>query len=546
MLNIQPRETQKTALNLLREHWNSERTFVLYAPVGFGKTAIAAMITDGLIAHKKRILFIAPYTVLIEQTLNRFVQYGINPDDISIIWQKHPAYDPEKLIQIASADTLIRRELPTNIDLIIIDEAHIRRKNLLEYIRDTDAKVIGLSGTPFAAFMGLYYKKLIKPASMRELIELGELSPYEFFAPTKPNLEGVKTQSTSMGNDYNESQLERIMCGADLVGNVVQNWLENGNDLPTICFCVNVKHANYITTRFRKHGINADVMTAKTPADERRQIISRFESGITKIIINVGVLVAGFDSDVRCIIYARPTKSEIRWIQCLGRGLRTAEGKDKCIIFDHSGTVHRLGFPDQIEYDTLRSTDNGLATASQRPTESYEKKPRECSQCHYMKPVGIYECPKCGHKPLACEDIETDETRSIQKITKSKQRKPTHEEKQSWWSQILFYRHNLLQTKNKYLSDGWCAHMYRKKFGVFPRGMTDIIMEISPEVRNFIISQQIAYAKSLEKQAKTSIDASGDTAPQTNTPQQNLAFLVDKIREERRNNQQTQSLGDSL
>ncbi|WP_228745891.1 hypothetical protein, partial [Klebsiella pneumoniae] len=27
----------------------------------------------------------------------------------------------------------------------------------------------------------------------------------------------------------------------------------------------------------------------------------------------VGVLVAGFDSDVRCIIYARPTKSEIRW-----------------------------------------------------------------------------------------------------------------------------------------------------------------------------------------------------------------------------------------
>ena len=62
----------------------------------------------------------------------------------------------------------------------------------------------------------------------------------------------------------------------------------------------------------------------------------------------------GFDSDVRCIIYARPTKSEIRWVQCLGRGLRKAQGKDKCLIFDHSGSVHRLGFPDDIEYDELR------------------------------------------------------------------------------------------------------------------------------------------------------------------------------------------------
>jgi superfamily II DNA or RNA helicase len=49
--------------------------------------------------------------------------------------------------------------------------------------------------------------------------------------------------------------------------------------------------------------------------------------------------VAGFDSDVRCIIYARPTKSEIRWLQALGRGLRTAPGKESCLIFDHSGTA---------------------------------------------------------------------------------------------------------------------------------------------------------------------------------------------------------------
>ncbi|EOZ0566576.1 DEAD/DEAH box helicase, partial [Yersinia enterocolitica] len=126
---------------------------------------------------------------------------------------------------------------------------------------------------------------------------------------------------------------------------------QNGRDLPTVAFCVNVAHANYVTIQFNKVGINAEVMVAETPHEERQLIIHRFEMGATKIIVSVGVLVAGFDSDVRCVIYARPTKSEIRWLQSLGRGLRTAQGKESCLIFDHSGTVHRLGFPDSIEYN---------------------------------------------------------------------------------------------------------------------------------------------------------------------------------------------------
>lgn len=50
-------------------------------------------------------------------------------EDIGFVWRDHPNYDPTRLIQIASADTLIRREFPDNIDLLFIDEAHLRRKN---------------------------------------------------------------------------------------------------------------------------------------------------------------------------------------------------------------------------------------------------------------------------------------------------------------------------------------------------------------------------------------------------------------------------------
>ncbi|ELE6318301.1 phage baseplate assembly protein V [Salmonella enterica] len=356
-LTITPNFAQERALNMLRRDWKSHNTFMVYAPTGSGKTGLAAFIVAGFVSRGMRVLFCAPYTILIGQTANRFVEYGLPGDDIGYIWADHPNYDPDRKIQIASADTLIRRVFPDNIDLLIIDEAHLRKKRILqdiERLRASGVKVIGLSGTPFSPFLGKYYDRLIKPTTIGELIQRGDLSKYEFYAPTKPDLKGVKTKSSlEYGSDYNETQLAEIMCGSTLVGDIVQNWLENGRDLPTIAFCVNVAHANFLTIQFNQAGVNAEVMTADTPVDERQAIIHRFETGATKIIVSVGVLVAGFDSDVRCIIYARPTKSEIRWLQALGRGLRIVPGKESCLIFDHSGTVHRLGYPDSIEYDDL-------------------------------------------------------------------------------------------------------------------------------------------------------------------------------------------------
>lgn len=49
-------------------------------------------------------------------------------------------------------------------------------------------------------------------------------------------------------------------------------------------------------------------MTAETPHDQRQVMVHRFETGATKILVSVGVLVADFDSDARYIIYTRPTK----------------------------------------------------------------------------------------------------------------------------------------------------------------------------------------------------------------------------------------------
>ncbi len=503
MLNITPNFAQERALNMLRRDWKSFNSFMVYAPTGSGKTGLAAFIADGFVSRGMRVLFVAPFTVLINQTSRRFVEYGLPEDEISFIWRNHPSYDPALKIQIASADTLIRREFPDNIDLLIIDEAHLRRKQILieinRLITETNVKVIGLSGTPFSPFLGNYYSRLIKPTTIGELIQRGDLSGYEFYAPSKPDLKGVKTTvSAEFGSDYNETQLAEIMCGADLVGDIVDNWLQNGRDLPTVAFCVNVAHANYVTIQFNKVGINAEVMVADTPHEERQLIIHRFEMGATKIIVSVGVLVAGFDSDVRCVIYARPTKSEIRWLQSLGRGLRTAQGKESCLIFDHSGTVHRLGFPDSIEYNELPSKSDGMKdSASREAEERTEKLPKECTECHFMKPAGVYVCPKCGFKPLAGQDVDTDTQRGLKRLGKGK-RAFTQSDKQAWWSQIKFYQRQR-SSMGKPVSDGWCSHTFHDKFSEWPNGLSDFPMEITPEVNSYIKHKRISFAKGREK-----------------------------------------------
>ncbi|HDL6674291.1 TPA: DEAD/DEAH box helicase [Yersinia enterocolitica] len=503
MLNITPNFAQERALNMLRSDWKSFGSFMVYAPTGSGKTGLAAFIADGFVSRGMRVLFIAPYTILINQTAQRFIEYGLPEDEISFIWQKHPSYDPTLKIQIASAATLIRRQFPDNIDLLIVDEAHLRQKQILIEIerltRETQVKVIGLSGTPFSPFLGNYYQQLVKPTTIGELIQRGDLSGYEFYAPSKPDLKGVKTTNTiDCGRDYNENQLAEIMCGADLVGDIVDNWLQNGRDLPTVAFCVNKDHANFVTMQFNKVGINAEVMVDKTPHEERQLIIHRFEMGATKIIVSVGVLVAGFDSDVRCVIYARPTKSEIRWLQALGRGLRTAPGKESCLVFDHSGTVHRLGFPDSIEYNELPSKSDGMKdSASREAEERTEKLPKECTECHFMKPAGVYVCPKCGFKPLAGQDVETDTQRGLKKLGKGK-RVFTQSDKQAWWSQIKFYQRQR-SSMGKPVSDGWCSHTFHDKFSEWPNGLSDFPMEITPEVSSYIKHKRISFAKGREK-----------------------------------------------
>lgn len=76
-LTITPNFAQERALNMLRRDWKANDTFMVYSPTGSGKTGLAAFIVAGFVSRGMRVLFCAPYTILIGQTANRFVEYGL-------------------------------------------------------------------------------------------------------------------------------------------------------------------------------------------------------------------------------------------------------------------------------------------------------------------------------------------------------------------------------------------------------------------------------------------------------------------------------------
>ena len=477
------RPHQSRAIAMLRASLaGGKRRPMVQAPTGFGKTLLSAAITDGARRKGKRVLFVVPALSLINQTVEAFAAEGIL--EVGVIQGMHELTDWSQPVQIASVQTLMRRRLP-ECDVAIVDEAHRWFDFYGTWFAQAKHPIIGLSATPWTKGLGKHYDDLIIAATTSELIEAGYLSRFRVYAPSHPDLSGVRT----LAGDYHEGDLGEAMDKAPLVADVVKTWDRLGEGRPTLCFAVNRVHARHLQKQFEAAGVPTAYVDAHTEIEEREAIAEKFHNGSVRVVVNVGCLTTGVDWDVRCIILARPTKSEMLYTQIIGRGLRTAEGKDDCIILDHSDTTLRLGFVTDIRHETL---DDGKTREKAEAREKKEALPKECPSCHFLKPAKVHQCPACGFKPEKQSTIECVDG-DLLEITKGKNRMSAAD-KVSLFGQLKFF------AQQRGYSEGWAAHQFKRKAGVWPVGPVKQAApkEPTPETLSWIKSQQIRYAKRRE------------------------------------------------
>jgi superfamily II DNA or RNA helicase len=281
-----------------------------------------------------------------------------------------------------------------------------------------------------------------------------------------------------------------------IVADVVGTWLKLAERRPTLCFAVDRAHARTLQDSFEAAGVATGYVDANTPKAEREAVRRAFADGRLSVVCNVGVLTTGVDWDVRCIVLARPTKSEILFTQIVGRGLRAAEGKDHCLILDHSDTTLRLGFVTDIRHTRLDG-GGGARLGGEPEPERAEPKPKECPQCHYVRAARLSHCPACGHVPMRSANVENVAGELVDLSAQRKANTAEWAEKVAFMAQLKAYA---IQTGKK---DGWIAHKYRAKFGVWPNDQrvkyAKPAAAVSPEVRSWITAQNIRYAKGREK-----------------------------------------------
>jgi superfamily II DNA or RNA helicase len=459
---------QQRAIDQLREALASgAKRPLLMAPTGAGKTVIASTIIRSAADRGKRVYFTVPAVDLVDQTFNSFFREGIY--DMGVIQANHPQTNHARPVQIISIDTLARREVAPP-DICIVDEAHRRNKGLSARMRDPAwAKTIwiGLSATPWSKGLGQDYDRLIIATTTQELIERGYLSPFRVFAPVHPDLSNVKV----VAGEYQQDQLSAAMQAGGLVGDIVTTWLELWGKDKTLCFGVDCAHAMAIQRSFEAAGISCGYQDANTPREERKAIARKFASGELRVVANVGTLTTGVDWDVRCLVLARPTKSEMLYVQIIGRALRTAPGKESALILDHSDTTLRLGFVTDIHHDILddgRPKPKAAKDRDQRDPKS-PPLPKECKSCHALKPARVLTCPACGFTPRPEDTVEAvdGELREFSRKKTIKTERNTQIER-DFYAQLLTYQ------REHFYKPGWAAINFKKRFGDWPRDMKTV------------------------------------------------------------------------
>lgn len=409
------RPHQQIALDNLRAAYRAgHRAPVLVMATGGGKTHTAAEIIRSAITRGNRVWFLAHLREILDATSRKLTAEGIGHGHIMAGLES----DPDAMVQVVMVQTAVRRlGKYRKPDLIVIDEAHLA-------VADTYTKVIADCGHPRLLLLtatpirldgrGLreVADVLVQSCSTAELIADGLLAPIRYYAPSQPDLTGVR----SIGGDYATGELADAMQRSTVTGDAVAHYRKLAHGRPAVAFCVSIKHAETTAAEFTAAGYRATAISGNSTTAERDAALQGLQAGNLDVVVNCALWVAGVDCPaIGCVILLAPTKSVTKYLQSIGRGLRTHPGKSDLIVLDHAGNVMRHGLPtDQREW----SLDGAKKRSRQQDDVEAVRQCEMCFACYPPQPI----CPQCGHahpvKPRKLEVVDGD----LQEITEIKRK----------------------------------------------------------------------------------------------------------------------------
>lgn len=369
------------------------RRILIQLPTGGGKTVLAGQALLCATNLGFRAHFDVHRRELIKQTSSSFLAQGLPHSFIAA----RRDFEPQALLHLASVQTLANRlDIVLPPDLIVVDEAHHATaatwaEPLAAY---PEAFIIGLTATPErldGRGLNEHFDAMVVGPSPAELIARGYLSPYEYFAPSIPDMTGVPTQA----GDFVRSAAAAVVDRPHLVGDIVDHYLRLAPGEQGIVFAINREHSRNIAEAFKAHGVPAMHVDGAMGDKERDFFDDAFRCGDVRVGVNVGLFSEGYDvPNIGYVGMGAPTKSLVKHLQDCGRGLRMSAGKTRAVLCDHAGNAvtRQLGLPDDDREWSLEGRAKRQAAAAADAVPGV----RQCKRCFRVSPSTVRSCPGCG------------------------------------------------------------------------------------------------------------------------------------------------------
>ena len=358
------REHQEEALkNLSEMRLNGGTIALVQGATGSGKSAIGVFDAK---AVGRRTLFIAHTKELVEQGEENFRKLWPEVSTGKFLGDEH---ETDAFVICASIQSIIRNmDLfePEDFGYLVIDEAHHASaesyQKLLGYFRPSF--ILGLTATPDRADgedLLEIFKTMAHKLDIKDAVERGVLAPVRCIrVKTNIDLSDVRIN----GFKYNSLDLETAVFVPGRNELIVDTYLEYVKNKPTVIFCTSVRHADTIAEMLREKGISAESVSGKTR--NRKQILEDYEDRKISVLCACDLLNEGWDSPQTEVLFmARPTMSKTIYLQQLGRGMRTYEGKEFLMVFDFVDNANMFNCPYSLHrvLDLSQYVPGGLVLA---------------------------------------------------------------------------------------------------------------------------------------------------------------------------------------
>lgn len=403
-MNYTLRPYQREAVDAV---WSSiargKRRPLVVAPTGSGKSVIIAQLCrEWILADPGvQILVAAHVKELVEQNAEKLAAL-VGENAVGVHSAGLRRRDTYHRILVGGVQSLVNRiDDIAPRQVVIVDEAHrIPRDGNGQYLRLFESLkadyMVGLTATPYRMDSGYLHKgddamfdDIAYEIQMVPLVKAGHLAPLSVpKTGVQLDLTGARVERGDfVFDDALGGQLEDDV----VLGHALDEWMVRAADRKsTLAFCATVRQAGILLDKARDRGVDAALITGETEARERDAILRRFRAGKLRMLINVMVLTTGFDApNIDCLLFLRPIASTGLYVQAMGRGMRTCEGKANCLVVDCATNIERHGPVNAVAVNEKKSgADPVIGTG---PMCKY------CDRCGEANAVAARECEWCDH-----------------------------------------------------------------------------------------------------------------------------------------------------